>query len=608
MSRFTLAICRCRLLHHLDHVRADLALRVEGQDVLASGAHERDLPLVADAHLGDITDVDRHIRTRPADHRPPDVLWILVLPHRADADLALPLWNHTGADIEVLLSQRGDERIERDAARRELVEIDPHLHFALAPAEHLHAGHALGALQLGLHEIFDVVLQFGHVAAEAGARRYMARVPVFRPDQHPRQVIARAGVDRLDHRPIDVKRILWHLGELVSHLVERGFLVDADVKLQPHRPFALSRFTGHLTQTAERLENFLLLLEDRVLNLLGTGAEPARGDGDDRLIDIRRELHRHAEQANHPEDDHQQHHDRDGDKRCLTRTTVALGPPGNGDEVYLGAPSGLVAAPGPFADAVRRQLDVLRGEAGCACSFRVATRNTFPEAAGIASSASGFAALTVAAAAALGLERSPEELSCLARRSGSGSAARSCFGGYVEWPAGEGEERAHAFALAPAEHWEVHDVVAVVEAGAKPVSSREGHARAPSSPYFERRLEQLPARLAAVREAIAARSLVDLGPILEQEAVDLHLIAMSSRPAIFYWKPGTLAVLAAVRELREKGVAAWCTMDAGPNVHVICEPPAAERVARALEELSAVREVIRDRVGSGPRLVSEALF
>ena len=143
-------------------------------------------------------------------------------------------------------------------------------------------------------------------------------------------------------------------------------------------------------------------------------------------------------------------------------------------------------------------------------------------------------------------------------------------------------------------------MIAVVETRAKEVSSLDGHRRAASSPYYTRRQELLPDRLERVRRALATRDLSLLGDTIQEEAIDLHLIAMSSRPPIFYWHPATVAVLQAVRGLRGEGVAAYSTMDAGANVHVICEPGAEPAVAARLAELPGVERVIRDRVGSGP--------
>jgi diphosphomevalonate decarboxylase len=296
-------------------------------------------------------------------------------------------------------------------------------------------------------------------------------------------------------------------------------------------------------------------------------------------------------------------------ERCVTQCTAEL-IHGDHDEIWLAEQHGGFSAPEPeFQRRAKQHLDRIRQWAGRGDCFRVATRNTFPSAAGLASSASGFAALTMAAAGALGKSDTPAaELSRLARTSGSGSAARSVLGGYVEWPASETEQQSAAVQLADADHWDLRDVIAVVEIGPKAVPSLEGHRRAVTSPYFARRLELLPERLAKVRRAIAERDLDLLGPLIEEEAIDLHLIAMSSRPPIFYWAPGTVAVLRTVRELRQEGLAAWATMDAGANVHVICDADSEEDVAERLESMAAVGFVIQDSVGGGPETDAEHLF
>ncbi len=286
---------------------------------------------------------------------------------------------------------------------------------------------------------------------------------------------------------------------------------------------------------------------------------------------------------------------------ALSHTTVEARDQAT-DEVLLVDEAGeLRPAPEGFATRVRGHLEALRGRLGSDAHFKVATRNNFPSAAGLASSASGFAALALAVSRALGLEPSLAELSVLARLSGSGSAARSVMGGYVEWPAGPSEAENHAVPLAPAEHWPLADVIALVEVEAKEVSSLGGHARAASSPYFERRQELLPARLHAVRRAIAERNFEALGEVVEEEAIDLHLIAMSSKPPVFYWNPGTVAVLERVRRLRREGLPAYSTMDAGANVHVLCQPEHQTAVAAALSALPMVSGLVEDGVGSGPR-------
>jgi diphosphomevalonate decarboxylase len=314
--------------------------------------------------------------------------------------------------------------------------------------------------------------------------------------------------------------------------------------------------------------------------------------------------------------------------RCRTRTTVEFRP-GARDPDVVSLPVkrcegdrsvaaervlpleeiALVGAPEAFSAKACRHLDRLRSWAGLRGQFLVATENNFPSDAGIASSASGFAALAVAAVRALGRSPDGPELSSLARLSGSGSAARSVYGGFVIWPANGEDARFPAVPLFPAEHWDLRDLIVIVESGPKPVSSRDGHARASTSPHFIERQCLLPKRLETVHRAIATASLDELGPVLEEEAIELHLIAMSSKPPIFYWKPATLDVLDRVRSLREVGAAVgWSTMDAGANVHVLCEAHHEATLLRELEAVPGVVRVIPDRVGEGPRLESEHLF
>ncbi|HSR42621.1 MAG TPA: diphosphomevalonate decarboxylase [Longimicrobiales bacterium] len=298
--------------------------------------------------------------------------------------------------------------------------------------------------------------------------------------------------------------------------------------------------------------------------------------------------------------------------RCVSLCTVEAHPEEGEDEVFRADPRrGLEPADPPFAAPVLRHLERLRRWADRRARFRVATRTGFPVGAGLASSASGFAALTLAAVRALGRDPESDELSVLARRSGSGSAARSCFGGYVEWPGGGGDgvdPGAPARPVFPRDHWDLRDVIALVDRSPKKVSSREGHRRAGTSPHFATRLARLPERLGAVRRALEERDFGALAPMVEAESVELHMIAMTSRPPIFYWSGGSVEVMEAVRTLREEGIRACFTMDAGPNVHVLCPAGDEEAVADRLSALDAVDGVIRDRVGSGPSLVPDHLF
>lgn len=301
--------------------------------------------------------------------------------------------------------------------------------------------------------------------------------------------------------------------------------------------------------------------------------------------------------------------------RCVSRTTIETRPSGEPSRIEVVDTTGDLVEAGPdFAGKIERHLAALSEALGAPggsripSSIRIATANTFPSSAGIASSASGFAALATAFAALVGSEVTSEELSVLARRSGSGSAARSVLGGYVEWPETTEDPAGPARQIAPEGHWKLCDVIAVVSSEPKLVSSRDGHLRATSSPYFVRRQELLPARLVDMRQAVLDRDLERLGAAIETEAIELHLVAMSSAPPIFYWMPETIEVLQRVWTLREEGVGVWATIDAGPNVHMICEPRHEARVVGAVGELSGVEALIKDRVGSGPRRSEDHLF
>ncbi len=248
---------------------------------------------------------------------------------------------------------------------------------------------------------------------------------------------------------------------------------------------------------------------------------------------------------------------------------------------------------------VSRHLDILRDRAGVSWRARVVSANTFPMGVGIASSASAFAALTVAAARALGLDLDARELSRIARR-GSGSAARSLYGGYVWWHAGQDDATSYAEQLAPPEHWPLRDVIAIVEREEKPVSSAEGHRLAHTSPFLTARLAQVEANLPRVREAILARDLATLGPIIEADALAMHFVMMSSTPPLFYWSPATIEVIKAAHRWRADGLPVYFTIDAGPNVHLICEATVVEDVTRAVRALSCVQDLIIAGPGPGP--------
>jgi len=289
--------------------------------------------------------------------------------------------------------------------------------------------------------------------------------------------------------------------------------------------------------------------------------------------------------------------------RLRTVTTVEFSPALTKDEIEVDA-----CEPSPGAkERIVAYLDRLRSLVGESLKARVVSVNDFPTGVGLASSASGFAALTLAAAAALEMRLEDRELSTLARL-GSGSATRSIWGGYVEWVAGAKHEDSFASQIAPPEHWEICDCIALVSTDTKEIASSEGHKLAKSSPLYSARLSQVEEDLDRVREAILTRDFESLGSVAEREALSLHAIMMTSQPSLLYWTPATVRVMKEVRHWREEGHYVYFTIDAGPNVHLLTLPSCVEEIERALGKVEGVEQVIVCRPGQGARLIEEHLF
>ncbi|MFP4208748.1 MAG: diphosphomevalonate decarboxylase [Wenzhouxiangella sp.] len=279
-----------------------------------------------------------------------------------------------------------------------------------------------------------------------------------------------------------------------------------------------------------------------------------------------------------------------------TVTRVELMPGLDADRFEL---DGQAADPTPIS----RVLDLLRPACGPRC--RVTSRNNFPTGAGLASSASGFAALVVAAAAVFQPDLERSALSALARR-GSGSAARSVFGGFCEMPAGQAEDGSDCFArqLAEPGHWPLEVVVAVTEQGPKAVSSRDGMNRTmATSPYYPAWVASVPADLERARRAIVDRDFAELAAVSEHSALKMHASALAAQPGLLYWNAATLACLARIRDLRQNGLDVFFTVDAGPQVKAVCLPGRGDAVAAELAAMDGVQQVLHSGLGAGARLV-----
>jgi diphosphomevalonate decarboxylase len=265
------------------------------------------------------------------------------------------------------------------------------------------------------------------------------------------------------------------------------------------------------------------------------------------------------------------------------------------------------AAPATGEEALRlaRFLDVVRERAGRRERAAVAMRSGVPRGIGLASSAAAFAALAVAASRAAGLELDAPALSALARR-GSGSAARSIFGGFVEWHRGTRPDGADSVAepLAARDHWDLRVVVAVSTTVPKAVSSRDGMRRAETSPFYPAWVAGAENDLAEARAAIRSRDLEALGLLAEHSALKMHAVGLAARPPLVYWRGATVDALQRVWALRAEGCAGYCTIDAGPQLKVLCEPGDAARIAEALRDVAGVERVLTCAPGAGAEVVA----
>ncbi len=287
----------------------------------------------------------------------------------------------------------------------------------------------------------------------------------------------------------------------------------------------------------------------------------------------------------------------------LTTTTVEFDGKYKKDEVTIDGQSD-----GKDAHKVSRHLDRIRKLAGFSLNAKVVTNNNFPSGTGLSSSASGFAALTVAAAKAAGLSMSEKELSILARI-GSGSACRSIPDGFVEWKEGTDSDSSYAQSLFPPDHWDIADVVAVASREKKEVPTTEGHKLAQSSPFYATRLSHMDEKIRLCRKLIKENDFASFGDLIEKEALEMHAVMITSNPSLIYWLPATVTIMKEVQGWRRRNaVEAYFTINTGQDVHVICRKRDAKKVEENLRSIPAVTRTIVNAPSIGARLHDSHLF
>lgn len=289
--------------------------------------------------------------------------------------------------------------------------------------------------------------------------------------------------------------------------------------------------------------------------------------------------------------------------KCFTITTVEF------DKKYKTDSFGIVGEEVNEKEKMRvfKHLDRVRKLAKINLRAKVLSKNSFPKSSGIASSASGFAALTLAATKAAGLNLSKKELSILARL-GSGSACRSIPDGFVEWKKGERSDDSYAYSLYPASYWDLRDIICIVNLPGKKIGSTEGMENAKSSLFFKGRLKNLKNKIEKIKKALKERNFMLLGKTIEEEAINMHVVAMTQKPPIFYWNKDTMEIIQSVFLWRNKGLLVYFTIDAGPNVHLICEGKNEEEVFKKAKVIKGVKDIIINKPAKGAEIIKRDLF
>ena len=256
-------------------------------------------------------------------------------------------------------------------------------------------------------------------------------------------------------------------------------------------------------------------------------------------------------------------------------------------------------------------LDKIRKLAGTKRKIKIVSQSNFPKGAGLASSAAGFAALTAAINEALGLGLNEREMSILARQ-GSGSACRSIYGGFVEWQRGKKDDGSDSFALqiAPADYWpDIRMVICLTSRKEKKVSSREGMAQTVKTcPFYPCWLKTIDKDIKIAKRAIKNRDISLLGKISEENCLKMHALMITTKPPIIYWNEKTIAFIHKIRELRERGLKCYFTIDAGPQVKILCEKKDLKELIKEIKRMSGIKNVIITRPGPGVEISKSHLF
>lgn len=286
----------------------------------------------------------------------------------------------------------------------------------------------------------------------------------------------------------------------------------------------------------------------------------------------------------------------------MTTTTVEFNPEFKEDSIIIDNKNDFKES-----ERVIKQLDLIRKKTNKFQKAKVVSINNFPIGTGLSSSASGFAALTLAATKAAGLNLTEKELSILTRQA-SGSACRSIPDGFVEWLGGDRSETSYAKSLYPPEYWAIVDVVAIISKEKKDIPSTDGQKLARTSPFFVTRLNNINKKISQFKKFIKTKNFTKFGQIIENEALELHAIMLTSTPSLIYWQPETIKLMKLVKKWRNGGLEVYFTVNTGQDIHLIIEEKNKERLVEKLKLISEVKNIIINKPAAGARLTDKHLF
>ncbi len=256
---------------------------------------------------------------------------------------------------------------------------------------------------------------------------------------------------------------------------------------------------------------------------------------------------------------------------------------------------------------VTEHLDRIRKMAGINSKGKVVSQNNFPMGGGLSSSASAFAALTLAGVIAAGLDLTEKELSILARQA-SGSACRSIPDGFVEWLEGKTNEDSYAVSLFPHDFWEICDIVVVVNTAEKAVTTTEAQQSAFSSPFFRERLSKIDDKISLLKKYLGEKDFPKFGTLVENEALEMHAIIMTCQPSYLYWLPETVKLMLLVRQWRKDGLAVYFTINTGHDLHLLCQKNDVDRITQLLKVIPEVKNIIINQPAVGAKTIDKHLF